>query len=453
MTNSTKPRSKHATWAWMLWDWAEQPYPTIFQTFIFTTYITGLAFTASGVLEGTAAFDPLVASTERAVLATQLGWAGLVAGLIVAFSAPVFGRRADTSGRRKFWLLINTGLLVLVMLASFFVEPKPEFFIFALVLFAIGSVVQETAFVNYFAMLKQVTTESSMARVSGMAWALGYVGGIILLLVSLVLCYLPGHPVFPGEEDALNIRVIFLFAAAWMVVFTIPLILFVPELEKSKSPIARERVLDSYRALFKQIVGLRKTNPDALKFLIASAIYRDGLAGIFTYGAILGTVAFGFDATGVILYGVGANIVAGIGAFLGGLLDTRIGTRRVIVISLIGLIVAGACVFVFAGLGPITFWVFGLALTLFVGPAQASSRTFVARFAPVNREGEVFGLYQTTGRAASVLSPTLWVFALTVATAAGASNPALFGILGILVLLVVGLILLLRVHPQPQVMD
>jgi UMF1 family MFS transporter len=272
-------------------------------------------------------------------------------------------------------------------------------------------------------------------------------------LTSLVLCYLPGHPVFPEEEGALNIRVIFLFAAAWMVIFTIPLILFVPELEKSTSPIARERVLESYKALFKQIIGLRKSNPDALKFLIASAIYRDGLAGIFTYGAILGTVAFGFTPTGVILYGVGANIVAGLGAFLGGLLDTRIGTRRVIVISLIGLIVAGTCVFVFAGFGPITFWVFGLLLTLFVGPAQASSRTFVARFAPLNREGEVFGLYQTTGRAASVLSPTLWVFSLSVATEAGASNPALFGILGIVALLVVGLILLLRVHPQPKVME
>lgn len=438
MNKSTKPMSKHATWAWMLWDWAEQPYPTIFQTFIFATYITGAAFIASGDVD---------------LLATQLGWAGAAAGLVVAVAAPVFGRRADTSGRRKMWLLINTGLLVAIMIASYFVEPKPEFFLFGLALYAIGSVVQEAGFISYYAMLKQVTNSGNMARVSGMAWALGYVGGIILLMTSLVLCYLPGHPVYPNEEDALNIRVIFLFAAAWMVVFTIPLILFVPEIAKTELSKKRESVLDSYRALFKQIGKLWKVNPDALKFLIASAIYRDGLAGIFTYGAILGTIAFGFSPTGVIIYGVAANIVAGLGALIGGLLDSRIGTKKVIVISLVGMIFAGSCVFIFSGLGSITYWVFGLTLTLFVGPAQASSRTFVARFAPLNREGEIFGLYQTTGKAASIISPLMWALSLTAATAAGFENATLFGIIGITAVLVVGLVLLLRVHPEPRVIE
>jgi UMF1 family MFS transporter len=422
----------------MLWDWAEQPYPTIFQTFIFATYITGASFIASGDVD---------------VLATQLGWAGAIAGGVVAISAPVFGRRADTAGRRKMWLLINTGFLIAIMVASYFVEPKPEFFIFGLVLYAIGSVVQEASFISYYAMLKQVTHAGNMARVSGVAWALGYVGGIILLMTSLVLCYLPGHPVYPGEENALNIRVIFLFAAAWMVIFTIPLILFVPEIAKTEVAKTRESIIDSYKALFRQIGKLRKVNPDALKFLIASAIYRDGLAGIFTYGAILGTIAFGFSPTGVIIYGVAANIVAGLGAFIGGIFDTRIGTKKVIVISIVGMLVAGSCVFIFAGLGSITYWVFGLLLTLFVGPAQASSRTFVAKFAPENREGEIFGLYQTTGKAASVISPTMWALSLSAATAAGFENATLFGIVGILLVLAVGLYLLLKVHPEPKIID
>jgi UMF1 family MFS transporter len=236
-------------------------------------------------------------------------------------------------------------------------------------------------------------------------------------------------------------------------VFTIPLILFVPEIAKTELSKKRESVLDSYRALFKQIGKLWMVNPDALKFLIASAIYRDGLAGIFTYGAILGTIAFGFSPTGVIIYGVAANIVAGLGALIGGLLDSRIGTKKVIVISLIGMIFAGSCVFIFSGLGSITYWVFGLTLTLFVGPAQASSRTFVARFAPLNREGEIFGLYQTTGKAASIISPLMWALSLTAATAAGFENATLFGIIGITAVLVVGLVLLLRVHPEPRVIE
>jgi UMF1 family MFS transporter len=438
MTSTTKPISKHATWAWMLWDWAEQPYPTIIQTFIFATYITSSSFTTNGDVDS---------------LATQLGWAGSVAGLLVAISAPIFGRRTDTAGHRKRWLLINSGILVALMVASYFVEPSPSFFLFGLVLYAVGNVVQETAFINYYAMLKQVTTEKNMARVSGMAWGLGYVGGIILLLGSLVLCFLPGHPLYPTEEGALNIRVIFLFAAAWMVIFTIPLILFVPEVPRSAISAKRESIIDSYKALVAQIRKLRRDNPDALRFLLASAVYRDGLAGVFTFGAILGSVAFGFSQTGVILFGVAANIVSGLGAFIGGAIDNKVGTKRVIVVSLAGMLVAGTGVFAFAGMGAITYWVFGLALCLFVGPAQASSRTFVARFAPVNREGEIFGLYQTTGRAASFLSPTLWSISLVLATQAGFENATVFGIIGIMIVLAVGLVWLLRVHPAPKVID
>jgi len=438
MTITTKPKSKHATWAWMLWDWAEQPYPTIIQTFIFATYITSSSFAADG---------------NRDNLTLWLGVAVWVGGAVVAVTAPVFGRRADTAGRRKLWLLINSGILISLMLASYFVEPSPSFFIFGLALYAIGSVIQETAFINYYAMMKQVTNEKNMAKISGMAWGLGYVGGIILLLGSLILCYLPGHPLYPSEEASLNIRVIFLFAAAWMFIFTIPLAIFVPEVPKADVQLRRESIGDSYRALFAQLRKLRRENPDALRFLLASAVYRDGLAGVFTFGAILGSVAFGFSATGVIIFGVAANIVSGLGAFVGGIMDNKIGTKRVIVIALSGMLVAGAGVFAFASQGAITYWIFGLALCLFVGPAQASSRTFVARFAPANREGEIFGLYQTTGKAASILSPMLWTISLALAAWAGLANATLYGIIGIMVVLAAGLFWLLKVHPSPKVID
>jgi UMF1 family MFS transporter len=140
-----------------------------------------------------------------------------------------------------------------------------------------------------------------------------------------------------------------------------------------------------------------------------------------------------------------------VGAGLGGWLDDRIGTKVTIVSSLVGLLVAGTAVFVFAGDGQITYWIGGLALCLFVGPAQASSRTFVARLTPVGREGWIFGLYQTTGRAASFLSPTFWWLTTSLAAALGVVHTAIFGILGIIIVLGVGLLLLLRVHPTPAV--
>ncbi|NDD25995.1 MAG: MFS transporter, partial [Actinobacteria bacterium] len=276
----TTANSKLKTFSWMLWDWAEQPYPTIMQTFIFPVYL------ASAV--ATAAQNP-----DQAI-----GWATAIAGVVLALIAPVLGRRSDENGRRKFWLVINTYMLVGVMIASFFVEPKPEFFLSGLVLYAIGSVVQESAFINYYAMLKGVTKESNIGKISGFAWALGYVGGIILLMVSLIAFVLPENPVIP-TDGSLNIRAIFVFCAIWTLVFSIPLMLFVPEIPK-KATAEKESIVASYGKLWGQLKTLRAQAPETLKFLISSAIYRDGLAGVFTFGAVLGTLAFGFDQSSII---------------------------------------------------------------------------------------------------------------------------------------------------------
>ena len=437
MTNTVvKPKSKHATWAWMLWDWAEQPYPTIMQTFIFPVYLAGA-----------------VASIDQKA-DQAIGWATAIAGVVLALIAPVLGRRSDENGKRKFWLVANTYILVAITAASFFVEPKPEFFMFGLVLYGLGSVIQESAFINYYAMLKQVTKDSNIGKISGFAWGLGYVGGIILLMVSLVGFVLPEVPWFGiPNQDSLNIRSIFLFSAVWILVFSIPMILFVPEISKRATG-PKESVVESYKKVWQQLQTLRKQAPETFKFLISSAIYRDGLAGVFTFGAVLGTLAFGFNQTSIIFFGVAANIVSGIGAAIGGILDDRIGSRTVIVASLMGLIVAGVCVFAFAGMGQQAYWIFGLMLCLFVGPAQASSRTFVSRFTPAGREGEVFGLYQLTGRAVSFLSGTFWSVSIAAAVALKVSgNTTIYGIWGLIVILAVGLALLLRVHPRPSVIE
>lgn len=420
----------------MLWDWAEQPYPTIMQTFIFPVYLAGAV--------ATAAQNP-----DQAI-----GWATAGAGVALALIAPVLGRRSDENGRRKFWLVTNTMILVAIMATSFFVEPKPEFFLFGLVLYALGSLVQESAFINYYAMLKGVTKESNIGRISGFAWGLGYVGGIILLMVSLVGFVLPEVPLFGiPTNDSINIRSIFLFCAVWTLIFSIPLILFVPEIPR-KDIGTKESILSSYSKLWGQLKTLKSQAPETLKFLISSAIYRDGLAGVFTFGAVLGTLAFGFDQTSIIFYGVAANIVSGIGAAIGGLLDDMLGSRTVILASLLGLVVSGSCVFIFASMGEIAYWMFGLMLCLFVGPAQASSRTFVSRFTPAGREGEVFGLYQFTGRAVSFLSGSFWSLSIGIAVSLGISgNTTIYGIWGLVLILFVGMLLLFRVHPRPAVID
>jgi len=436
MTSKDASTKKRGTFAWALWDWAEQPYPTIMQTFIFPVYLAGAVAGAGDQPDA------------------MLGVATAIAGFVLALIAPVLGRRSDDSGRRKFWLMFNTYLLVIIMIASFFVKPSPEFFILGLVLYGAGSVIQESALINYYAMLKSVTTEKNIGRVSGYAWGLGYAGGIVLLAISLVGFIMAEVPWFGiGTEESVNIRAVFLFSAVWTLVFSIPLMLRVPEI--AKKPNARkETILQSYASIWAQLKSLRAQAPETLKFLISSAIYRDGLAGVFTFGAVLGSLAFGFSQTEIIIFGIAANVVSGLGAVIGGRLDDIFGSRSIIIFSLVGLIVAGSSVFFFYDYGVVTYWIGGLALCLFVGPAQASSRTFVSRFTPVGREGEVFGLYQFTGRAVSFLSGTFWALSITFAnTLLGVKDATIWGIWGLMIILIVGLLLLTRVHPRPTVLE
>jgi UMF1 family MFS transporter len=406
------------------------------QTFIFPVYLA-----------------TAVAGSEE-LADRQLGITIIIAGLVLALIAPVLGRRSDDNGRRKYWLMFNTYLLVGIMIASFFVKPSPEFLLLGLVLYGAGSVIQEAALINYYAMLKSVTTEKNIGRVSGYAWALGYAGGIVLLVLSLVGFYLTETPWFGiGKEEAVNLRSIFLFSAIWTLVFTIPLLIRVPEIPK-KANARKETILQSYKSIWGQLKSLRAQAPETLKFLISSAIYRDGLAGVFTFGAVLGSLAFGFSQTEIIIFGIAANIVSGLGAVIGGRLDDVFGSRTIIIASLIGLIIAGSSVFFFYDYGVITYWIGGLALCLFVGPAQASSRTFVSRFTPAGREGEVFGLYQLTGRAVSFMSGTMWTLSITVAAIfLGDGKHTIWGIWGLMIILIVGLVLLTRVHPRPQVLE
>ncbi len=196
--------------------------------------------------------------------------------------------------------------------------------------------------------------------------------------------------------------------------------------------------------LARDIAALYRTHRATFWFLMASAVYRDGLAGVFAFGGILAAVAFGFSPTEVMLFGIAANVVAGASTILAGRADDRFGARSVILAALTGLIVIAVALLVLHGTGQLVFWVGGLILSACVGPAQASSRSLLARVTPEGMQGEIFGLYATTGRVASFLSPALWTASIAVFGA------TIYGVLGIAIVLAAGLVLLLFVRlPRP----
>ena len=148
---------------------------------------------------------------------------------------------------------------------------------------------------------------------------------------------------------------------------------------------------------------------------------------------------FGFGFIDTVVFGIAANLIAGVSTVIAGRWDDRFGPKAIIVAALTGMVVAGLVVFFFADAGQIVFWIFGLLLCAFVGPAQSAGRSFLARVTPAGREGEIFGLYATTGRAASWMSAALWSAFIAV------SGATLFGVLGIVIVLLAGLLLVLPV--------
>lgn len=427
--NDVAPARPKGTFSWALWDWASQAFPTVVTSFIFGRYITSEFFAPAGY------------SLEEAgqYTAFWLGISGVFAGVLIALIAPIVGRRADTSGRKKFWLMVNTYLFAGTIGLMFFVAPSSDFFVFGLVLLAAGGIFFEFATVNYNSMLNEVARPHERGKISQFGWGLGYIGGIILLVMALWIIQFGGAELLGiPDTDALSVRVVMVISMFWVIIFSIPLMLKVPEAK----PIAgteNEGVLLAYKKLIRSLITMRKENPNLLKFLIASAVYRDGLNGVFAYGAVLGGIAFGLDLTEIILFGIAANIVAGIGAFVGSFFEDRVGSRKIIFVSLVGVIVGGFGVFVFESAGTIAFFGFGLFLCTFVGPAQAASRTMMSRLSADDKQGEAFGLYATTGRAVSFLAPAAWAIFV------GLFSP-IYGILGLMLILVVGLLLLISVR-------
>jgi MFS transporter, UMF1 family len=423
--------------AWASWDWGSAAFNAVMTTFVFTVYLTGDAFGGEDYASGI------------------LGYGLALSGLAIALLAPLTGQRSDAGGRRKYWLGVNSVAVAVLTALCFFVYPSPGFLFLGVALIALASVFSEFAGVNYNAMLGQISTPATIGKISGFGWAMGYVGGIVALALVLVGFVLPENGWFGATaEDGLNIRLVAVFSAVWFMAFALPVLFTVPEIPRQPKAAALG-IAASYGLLFRRIKAIYRTSPHTIFFLLASAVFRDGLAAVFTFGGVIAAGTFGFPLTGVIVFAIAGNVVAALGAVVGGYLDDRVGPKKVIVGSLIGLLAAGTAIFLLGAeshsvlgvswTGDTTFWVCGLLLCLFVGPAQASSRAYLARLAPHGQEGEYFGLYATTGRAVSFLAPSL--FALCI----GIFGAQRFGILGILIVLLAGLLLLLPVKEPREV--
>jgi UMF1 family MFS transporter len=393
-----------AIWSWALFDFANSPFTTLVVTFIYSKYFVQAI--AADDISGTVLWSRGVTTSA----------------LVVAGLSPFLGALADRGGYRKRFLAFATSVCIAGSIALFWFQPGQV--MPALVCFVIANIGFELGMVFYNAFLPDVAPADRIGRISGYGWALGYLGGLLALIVALLALVQPETPLFGlSKETGENIRASTLLVAGWFALFSLPMLLWVRE---DKSEVSRpgsvfKETSSQLLTTFRQIREYRQI----VRFLFARLLYNDGLVTIFQFAAIYAGVVFGFEFQELLVFGIVINFMSGLGAFAMGFLDDRLG--------------GGATVIAVLAPSRVWLWVAGLLVGVFAGPNQSASRSLMGRFVPPDKENEFFGFFAFSGKLTAFLGP-LMLGTLTQATGSMRS-----GISVVAVLFALGMILLLRV--------
>jgi len=449
MANPDQTASKKSIWSWMLFDWAAQPFHTLIITFIFAPYFTN-----------TVAPDGVTGQS-------YWGYAVGISGLIIAFSSPILGAIADTRGPRKSWIFSFSVIGAISIFSLWFVHPHADSttLVWGLIAFSIGLICFEFAAVFNNAMMPDLVPRSELGKLSGSSWALGYIGGLLCLILMLGFMVsspdtgktLLGIPPILGLDASTHEgnRASGPLTAIWLIVFIIPLLLFTPDQRR------REKISGSVRkglkALWKNILSLPKKR-SLFAFLMSSMFYRDALNGLYAFGGIYAAGVMHWSIFYIGIFGIIANIAGSIGAWIGGHVDRRHGSKAVVTGCIWILIVASLLIVSTdqqhilwtkiasdsepSQLPDLLFFVCGGLIGAAGGTLQAASRTLMVDQAEPGKMTEAFGLYALSGRATSFIAP----LAIAFVTATFASQR--IGITPVIVLFAVSLLLLPRVHSR-----
>ena len=445
MATNNSPVPRRGVWGWMLFDWAAQPFFTVVTTFIFGPYFVSRM------------------SSDPAAGQAAWGYGIAAAGFVIAILSPVLGSIADQSGPRKPWIGFFAVIQIVSLSMLWFAVPGSPLLV-PLLFFSLASVAAEFSIVFNDSMMPRLVSKEEIGKVSNIAWGLGYLGGMIAL-IFVVACLAASpetgktllglDPLFGLDplkgEDA---RATGPLSALWYLIFIMPMMLFTPDSGKGKplSIAVRDGIAE-----LKETIGEARKRAGIFRFLVARMIYQDGVNALLALGGTFAAVMFGWSITEIGIYGIILNVVAVIGCLIASRADTALGSKRVVVISLVLLtiatigIVSTAPGFTLFGLVPLAiadsgglfgtaaekaYIGYGLLIGLAFGPVQASSRSYLARSVSADEAGRYFGIYALAGRATSFTAPftVATVTALTGSAPAGMAMIALFLLAGLIIL-------------------
>jgi UMF1 family MFS transporter len=414
---------RRAIIAWCLFDWANSAFPTVVQTFLFSAYFTD--------------------HVARTHAAGQTLWslANGIAAVVIAVASPLLGAIADKGGRRKPWLFALSLLSVFATAALWFVRPDGGYVLFALGAMGLATVGFELGTAFYNAILPDLVPQDRVGRVSGWGWGVGYAGGLACLALSYLVFVAPNPPLFgldPAQAE--HVRIVMPLAALWFALFALPLFLWVPDLPASGLALGAI-VRGGVAALGGTLRQVRR-HGNVVRFLLAKMIYIDGLNTLFIVGGAYAAGAFSMSIDEVLIFGIILNVTAGAGAIGFAWVDDWIGAKPTILIALAAIALLGSGLLFVDG--KLWFYILAAAIGIFLGPAQAASRSLMARLAPPAQRTEFFGLYNLAGKVTTPLGP----FLVSLVTFLSDSQRA--GMATIIPFIVVGALLLTIVQePRP----
>jgi MFS transporter, UMF1 family len=410
--------------AWAFYDWANSAFATTVMAVFFPAF-----FRSYWSLGG----DPTVATS-------RLGFANGVAGFLVAIMAPVLGAIADRGGQRRRFLIAWSLVGILGTAALWFVGRGDWWG--AVTCFVAGSVGFAAANVFYDSLLLDVADRNELDRVSAYGYALGYLGGGLLLAVNVLMTF---RPAWFGLGDAtVAVRAAFLSVALWWFVFMLPLALWVRETVRGPVLPFGAAVRHGFSELSATIRHVASYREIAL-FLVAYWLYIDAVNTIIKmavdYGGALGLPTQ--SLVGALLL---TQFVAFPAALAFGWLGDRIGARRGILVGIA--VYSVATLYAFFMDSVFEFYVLAVVIGLVQGGVQSLSRSFFGRLVPAGKGGEFYGFYNMMGKFATVIGPLL---VAVVALATGSSRASIASL--VLLFLAGGLVLALVKEPAAAQAD
>ncbi|MCU0772185.1 MAG: MFS transporter [Verrucomicrobia bacterium] len=416
-----KPWLKRAL-PWALYDWANSAFATTVMAGFVPLF--NKQFWSAGA--------PETVSTFRLSLANS------TAGIVVAILAPVLGAIADRGGARKRFLL-GFSTLGVVMTAGLHLASQGQW-AFALALYALASIGFSGSLVFYDSLLISVSEPDRFDLVSALGYGLGYVGGGLLFALNV---FMVTHPETFGLTDAAEaVRWSFLTVAAWWAVFTVPLLLWVPEARgESRRSSLWATVRSGFVQLRETFHHIRQLKP-VFTFLLGYWLYIDGVDTVIRMAVDYGS-ALNLPGNSLISALLITQFVGFPAAIVFGKLGERLGARTGILLGLA--VYVGVCVFGYFMTSVAHFYTLAITVGLVQGGVQSLSRSLYARLIPQDKAGEFFGFYNMLGKFAVIIGPIL-MSGVGLAT----GNPRT-GILSLILLFGLGALLLWRVKlPEPR---